>query len=74
MPKSSDVIVPIAVVGCGYWGVNYLRLLSELPHAVLAGVCDQNRDRVSRADISHDSAHRSDALPLEFKQRVAGDR
>jgi len=46
MPKSSDVIVPIAVVGCGYWGVNYLRLLSELPHAVLAGVCDQNRDRV----------------------------
>src|SRR5207245_1510219 len=46
MPKSSDVIVPIAVVGCGYWGVNYLRLLSELPHAVLAGVCGQNRDRV----------------------------
>src|SRR6185312_16487372 len=33
----------------------------------------QKRHRVSRADVSYDSAHRSDALTLEFKQRVAGD-
>lgn len=38
----------MALVGCGYWGVNYIRVLSELPHVALAGICDQNPDRVSQ--------------------------
>jgi predicted dehydrogenase len=41
-----DCPVPIALVGCGYWGVNYIRVLSELPGAVLAGICDADPDRV----------------------------
>ena len=23
----------VAVIGCGYWGVNYVRIFSELPDA-----------------------------------------
>ena len=38
--------VRIAIVGCGYWGANYIRVLSELPHATLAGVCDQDGERL----------------------------
>jgi len=30
----------VAVVGCGYWGVNYLRVLSELPEVGPVVACD----------------------------------
>lgn len=36
----------VAVVGCGYWGVNYVRILNELPQARLVAVCDPRRDRL----------------------------
>ena len=37
----------IAVVGSGYWGVNYIRLVSNLPHLRLAGICDANEARLN---------------------------
>jgi predicted dehydrogenase len=36
----------IAVVGCGYWGVNYIRLFSELPETHVVVACDQNPERL----------------------------
>lgn len=36
----------IAVLGCGYWGVNYVRAFGELPGARVVVVCDQRVDRV----------------------------
>jgi predicted dehydrogenase len=36
----------VAVLGSGYWGVNYVRVLSELPDAEVAVVCDQNTSRL----------------------------
>src|SRR3954449_8937697 len=48
----------LAVIGCGYWGMNYVRVLSELPDAQVAGVCDQ---RTSRLD---DVARRYPGVPL----------
>jgi predicted dehydrogenase len=36
--------IGVAVVGCGYWGVNYLRVFSELPGARLVAVCDQRSE------------------------------
>lgn len=36
----------IAVVGCGYWGINYVRLLTQLPDIKLLVVCDQSQDRL----------------------------
>jgi predicted dehydrogenase len=38
--------VNVAVVGCGYWGANYVRVLSELPAATLRGVCDKDGGRL----------------------------
>ena len=31
----------VAVIGCGYWGKNYVRVFTELPQARLVAVCDQ---------------------------------
>ena len=39
--------VRLALVGFGYWGPNYARVLSDLPDAELTVVCDQRPDRLS---------------------------
>jgi predicted dehydrogenase len=38
--------VGTAVIGCGYWGMNYVRVLSELPECQLIAACDQRHDRL----------------------------
>lgn len=38
--------IGVAVLGCGYWGVNYVRVLSELPEARVVAVCDQRAERL----------------------------
>jgi len=60
----------IAVLGCGYWGMNYVRVLSELPDARIAGVCDQ---RTSRLD---EVGRRFPGVPLttDVEEALADDR
>jgi predicted dehydrogenase len=36
----------IAIIGCGYWGVNYLRVFSELPDCKVSLVCDTSEERL----------------------------
>jgi len=36
----------IAVVGCGYWGMNYVRIFNELVDSRVVAVCDQSADRL----------------------------
>lgn len=45
-----EAVGDVAVVGCGYWGVNHVRILTELrpPETVVA--CDQDEERL--AEIS----------------------
>jgi predicted dehydrogenase len=38
--------VGIALIGCGYWGINYVRVLNELPGGRVVAVCDQRADRL----------------------------
>jgi predicted dehydrogenase len=38
--------VGIAVVGCGYWGMNYVRIFNELVDARVVAVCDQSAERL----------------------------
>jgi predicted dehydrogenase len=38
--------VGIAVVGCGYWGMNYVRIFNELVDSRVVAVCDQSADRL----------------------------
>jgi len=36
----------IAVVGCGYWGMNYIRIFNELLESRLVAVCDERSERL----------------------------
>lgn len=45
-------MINVALIGCGNWGRNYLRNLSELPSAKLVGCCDK-RDGVLRQIKEH---------------------
>ena len=36
----------IAIIGCGYWGMNYVRIFGELPDSRVVAVCDQSADRL----------------------------
>ena len=38
----------IGIIGCGYWGINYIRVFSELPNAQMMAVCDLNEERLAR--------------------------
>jgi predicted dehydrogenase len=40
-------MLKVAVVGCGVWGMNYLRVFSELPDSVVVGACDQSDERLA---------------------------
>lgn len=40
--------VGIGVIGCGYWGINYVRVFDELSGSRVVAVCDLNEDRLSR--------------------------
>lgn len=42
----TDSRLGVAIVGCGYWGVNYVRVFNELSNAYIAGVCDQRTERL----------------------------
>ncbi len=36
----------VAIVGCGYWGINYVRVFSELSQTQVVAVCDQRAERL----------------------------
>src|ERR1051325_4636257 len=38
--------IGVAVLGCGYWGMNYVRIFSELPEAQVLVVCDKDPNRL----------------------------
>jgi predicted dehydrogenase len=38
--------VGIAIVGCGYWGINYVRVFNEIPESQVIAVCDKREERL----------------------------
>jgi predicted dehydrogenase len=51
--------IGIGIIGCGYWGINYVRVFDELPGCRVLGVCDLNEERLSRVRqrFSHVATH-----------------
>jgi predicted dehydrogenase len=55
LPRELEDLLPGAVreplamgiVGCGYWGINYVRVLTEMRETRVVGVCDQRKDRLA---------------------------
>src|SRR5689334_12552173 len=43
--------VPVALVGTGDWGSNWLRLLARLPQVDLARICDRDEGRLEKARV-----------------------
>lgn len=40
----------IAIIGCGYWGVNYVRVFSELPESSVVAICDSRIERLQEVE------------------------
>jgi len=36
----------VAIIGCGYWGINYIRVFRELPDSQVLYVCDRSPERL----------------------------
>lgn len=41
--------IGIGIIGVGYWGMNYVRVFSELPESHVAVVCDRREERLLEA-------------------------
>ena len=41
----------VAILGIGYWGMNYVRVIDELPDAEVAVVCDQDTARLDEVGV-----------------------
>jgi len=52
----------VAVIGCGYWGKNYVRVFSELPESRLVAICDQQPDRLQEMAKRHPGLNLSSKL------------
>jgi predicted dehydrogenase len=52
----------IAVVGCGYWGVNYVRVFNEVPGAEVVAICDQRPARLAEIGQRFPNAYPIDNL------------
>ena len=38
----------LAVIGCGYWGKNYIRLLSQMADVNLIAICDRDKEQLRK--------------------------
>ncbi len=52
----------VAVIGCGYWGKNYVRVFGELPESRLVAICDQQPDRLQEMGKRYPGLHLSSSL------------
>lgn len=39
-------MINVAIIGCGYWGINYVRVFSEIHDAKVVLACDANEERL----------------------------
>lgn len=49
--------IGVAVIGCGYWGVNYIRIFGELPLAKVVAICDSRDQRLAELQSRFPNAH-----------------
>ncbi len=50
-------MVRVAVVGAGYWGPNFVRIMDELPGATLVAVCDKDETKLEKLRHIHPTLH-----------------
>jgi len=52
-PRTPSRPLNVLVIGCGYWGWNYVRVFEELPETRVAAVCDPSPDRLDTIAVAH---------------------
>ena len=52
----------IAVVGCGYWGPNFIRIFTQLPDSEVKYCCDLNEDRLAQMRLLYPHVHTTTRL------------
>jgi predicted dehydrogenase len=64
MVTDSHPLAPtgVAVIGCGYWGVNHVRVFSEMPDAALRAACDASPIRLREISARYPSITVTDDL------------
>lgn len=46
-------MIRIGIIGCGYWGKNYIRIFEELPGAKVTALCDANSQRLKKMEETY---------------------
>lgn len=64
-----DERLRVAIIGCGYWGVNYVRVFSELTDAQLVAVCDNRSEALERVERRYPAVD----LVQDFREVIARD-
>ncbi len=57
----------VALVGVGYWGVNYVRVFNELPDTHVAAVCDARESRLAEINRRYPKTPTSTSLAEVLK-------
>jgi predicted dehydrogenase len=45
--EAATTPIGVAVIGCGYWGTNYVRVFNELPDARVIAICEKRAERLA---------------------------
>ena len=78
----------IAVIGCGYWGPNFVRVFTNLPDSEVKYCCDLSEERLGKMkmlyphittttsldDVANDPEERDDLLRSELELAERLDR
>lgn len=62
MGQGQDISINVAIVGCGYWGKNYVRIVHTLKNACCKYVCDQNVELLSGISDIYPNTNCTDRL------------
>jgi predicted dehydrogenase len=68
-PTTGPEPVRVAAVGCGYWGPNVIRNLSEIPGFDLRWICDSDRGRLAPVAARYPSARATTRIDDIFDDR-----
>jgi predicted dehydrogenase len=68
--EDSDPPTGVAIVGCGYWGMNYVRVFGEMADARVLAVCDPRQSRLD--DIRRRYDHITATTDIDVALAVEG--
>jgi predicted dehydrogenase len=61
-------MVKVAVVGVGYWGPNFVRILDELPDSQLVAVCDTDSKKFEKLAVQYPHITFTDSLDAVLEE------